>query len=96
MNCQSLQIVHVLFSGLENEDSKLSSGPQQKKNEIDSQQLNTTGLFYSSIWFYQVELCVTILQSQQKNSGSRAERAALPSARKLNIEVRNAENINSF
>lgn len=33
-----------------------------KRNEIESQQLDTTGLFYSSIWFYQVELFVTILQ----------------------------------
>lgn len=44
----------------------LSSGPQQKKNEIDSQQLDTTSLFHSSIWFYQVELRGTILQSQEK------------------------------
>lgn len=54
-----------LFRGYQ-EDSKLSLGPPQKKNEIDSQQLDTTGLFYSSIWFHQLELHVTILQSQLK------------------------------
>lgn len=33
-----------------------------------SQQLDKTGLFYSSIWFYQVELRGSVLQSPQKRN----------------------------
>lgn len=55
---------------------------KNKTKKIDSQQLDTTGLFYSSIWFYQVELCVTFLQSQQKRTPARELRGALTFSQK--------------
>lgn len=57
---------------------------REREREIDSPQLDATGLFPSPVWFNQSELCLTILHS---TGGT-----ALPPARKLNIAAQDAEN----